>query len=234
MRPVGPFRLHIAEWDAAPGRADPRPPLVFLNGIAADIAAALPLLSRLADRPIVAVDMPGTGRSADVAAPYRIDAVAAALAEWLAATHPRYDVAGHSWGGAVAQQLALDQPGVVGRMVLIATSPAFPAPDIGTAAWADADVMSSGLRLTGASPWGMAMQYWAACGWTVAARLPALSLPVLVLTGRSDMVVPCHYGDWLARLIPGARHEQVAGAHLFAFRRAAEVAPRIAAFLDGD
>lgn len=47
---------------------------------------------------------------------------------WALADHlgyPRVDLLGHSMGGAVAMQMALDRPGAVGRMALSNTLPSF-------------------------------------------------------------------------------------------------------------
>jgi 3-oxoadipate enol-lactonase len=47
------------------------------------------------------------------------------------------------------------------------------------------------------------------------ARLPALSLPVLVVCGAEDPGTPPAENRRLARLVPGARYEEIAGARHF-------------------
>jgi poly(3-hydroxyalkanoate) depolymerase len=64
--------------------------------------------------------------------------------------------------------------------------------------------------------------------------LHRLRQPTLVLTGRSDPIVPVANGRILARRIPGARLEVVDGGHLFLLTHAAETATRVDAFLDAD
>ena len=209
------------------------PPLLFLNGIAADNRLAGALLSRIGGRTRLTIDMPGLGGAPDRLFPYSIADVAAAVADMMAQLgHEEFDIAGFSWGGAVAQQLALTFPTRIRRMVLIATSPVMPAPGLGAATLLDADVLTSGMRLTGTSLIGIGAQLLSASGWSVVGALADLKLPTLVLGGTGDMVVPLAYPQWLARLIPGARLEAVHGAHLFAFRQADKVGPIIAAFLD--
>ncbi len=41
---------------------------------------------------------------------------------------PKLDVAGFSWGGALAQQIAIQFPGRVERLVLMATTPSVARP----------------------------------------------------------------------------------------------------------
>lgn len=217
--------------DAAASAA---PPLLFLNGIAADNRLAGALLSRIGGRTRLTIDMPGLGGAPDRLFPYSIADVAVAVADMMTQLgHEAFDVAGFSWGGAVAQELALTFPARVNRMVLIATSPVMPAPGLGPAALLDADVLTSGMRLTGTSLMGISAQLMAASGWSAVGALPNLrDVPTLVLGAKGDMVVPLAYPQWLARLIPGARLELIDGAHLFAFRQAEKIGPLITAFLD--
>lgn len=211
-------------------------PLLFLNGVAADNRLAASLLTRIAGRTLITLDMPGIGGTPDRMWPYSIaDMAAAVVAAMAELGHDRFDLAGFSWGGAVAQEIALAQRDAVRRLVLIATSPVLPAPGIGPATWMDADVLSSGLRLTGTSLSGLAGQLMAAGGWSSVGALGAMrDVPTLVLGGSRDMVVPIAYPQWLGRLIPGAQLIEIDGAHLFAFRQADRVGPLIAAFLDAD
>lgn len=229
---AGGFDLRVSMWHG--DDASVAPPLLFLNGIAADNRLAGALLSRIGGRTRLTIDMPGLGGAPDRLFPYSIADVAAALTDMMAQlAHESFDVAGFSWGGAVAQQLALSFPARVRRMVLIATSPVMPAPGLGAAALFDADVLTSGMRLTGTSLIGVGAQLMAASGWSVVNALPGLSgVPTLVLGASGDMVVPIAYAQWLARLIPGARLEVIDGAHLFAFRQAQKIGPLIRAYLD--
>lgn len=209
-------------------------PLLFLNGIAADSRLAAKLLGRIEGRAMVTLDMPGMGGSPDRLSPYAIaDVAAAAVAAMGELGYSRFAIAGFSWGGAVAQQIALSHQHAIGRMVLIATSPVMPAPGLGVATLLDHDVLTSGMRLSGGSAIGIGAQLLAVGGWSAVSALGKLQdIPTLVLGGTRDMVVPIAYSQWLARLIPGAQLVEIGGAHLFAFRQAEKVGPMITAFLD--
>lgn len=230
MQHVYGMHLRVARWrEGAPGT-----PLLFLNGIGADIAAAAPLLAQVAGREVWTLDMPGVGGSPDALLPYGAPTMAAILIEIADRFgHARIDLAGFSWGGALAQQVAVQFPARIRRLVLMATTPTVAAPGIGWAALLDDDMLASGLKLPTATPLGLAYQTMAMAGWTSAAMLPNLkNIPTLVLMGERDGVVPACHGETIAQLIDGARIEVVPGSHLFPFTHAATVAARISAFLD--
>src|SRR3546814_18554910 len=107
------------------------------------------------------------------------------------------DVCSSDLGGALAQQIAIQFPGRVRRLVLMATTPSVGAPGIGWAALLDDDMLASGLKLPTATPLGLAYPSMAMAGWTSAAMLPHLKdMPVLILKiGRaSSRERGCHYG----------------------------------------
>ncbi|MBA3942714.1 MAG: alpha/beta hydrolase, partial [Sphingopyxis sp.] len=131
-----------------------------------------------------------------------------------------------------AQQIAIQFPGRVQRLVLMATTPSVGAPGIGWAALLDDDMLASGLKLPTATPLGLTYQTMAMAGWTSAAMLPTLKIPTLILMGERDGVVPACHGQTIAELIDGALLEVVPGSHLFPFTHAAATATRISSFLD--
>lgn len=227
---VSGLSLRVARWRiGAPGT-----PLLFLNGIGADIPAAAPLLAQLHGREVWTLDMPGVGGSPDALIPYGAPTMAAVVMEIADRLgYRQIDLAGFSWGGALAQQIAVQFPGRIRRLVLMATTPTVTAPGIGWAALLDDDMLASGLKLPTATPLGLAYQAAAMAGWTSVAQLPGLKdLPALILMGRQDGVVPAFYGQMIADLVDGAVLEVVPGSHLFPFTHAANIAARISAFLD--
>jgi poly(3-hydroxyalkanoate) depolymerase len=104
------------------------PPLLLINGIGANIEMWRPFIDAMPGRQIIAFDMPGTGGSSTMIVPrpmYFMARLTAALVRKLG--YDRVDVLGVSWGGAVAQYLAVAFPGVVRRLVLCATLPGWPS-----------------------------------------------------------------------------------------------------------
>jgi pimeloyl-ACP methyl ester carboxylesterase len=222
--------LRVARWRTGAAGT----PLLFLNGIGADIAAAAPLLAQIEEREVWTLDMPGVGGSPDALLPYSAPTMAAsvaAIADHFG--HRRFDIAGFSWGGVLAQQLAVQFPERIRRMILMATMPAVGAPGIGWAAMLDDDMLASGLKLPTATPLGLTYQVMAFAGWSSAAQLPQLrDIATLILMGERDGVIPAWHGQAIADLIEGALLEIVPGSHLFPFTHAAAIAGRISDFLD--
>jgi pimeloyl-ACP methyl ester carboxylesterase len=224
------LNLRVARWrEGAAGT-----PLLFLNGIGADIAAAAPLLAQVHGREVWTLDMPGVGGSPDALLPYAAPTMAAVVMEIADRFgHKAIDLAGFSWGGALAQQIAIQFPGRVRSLILMATTPVMGAPGIGWAALLDDDMLASGLKIQTATPLGIAYQSAAMTGWSSIGYLAGLKgIATLVLMGEQDGVMPACYGEMLAEQIDGAVLERVPGSHLFPFTHAAAVSARISAFLD--
>ena len=76
------------------------------------------------------------------------------------------------------------------------------------------------------------MQLLAVAGFHAAHRLGEVRAPALVLHGASDPLAPPDIGRDLARRIPGARFEVIAGAgHLLPWEAPAEVCERVETFM---
>ena len=98
-------------------------PLVLLHGGLGAIEMFGPNLPALANgRRVIAVDLQGHGRTADIDRPLSLEAMAddiAALIRSLELDRP--DILGYSLGGGVALQTAVRHPEVVGRLVIVST-----------------------------------------------------------------------------------------------------------------
>ncbi|MGA2835282.1 MAG: alpha/beta hydrolase [Acidimicrobiales bacterium] len=101
------------------------PRLLFLNGSGQTIDASRPLLSLFGrDVTLLAFDQRGLGSSSPAPGPYGMDRCAAdALGLMDAVGWDRARVVGVSFGGMVAQELAVTAPGRVERLALLCTSP---------------------------------------------------------------------------------------------------------------
>jgi pimeloyl-ACP methyl ester carboxylesterase len=191
------------------------PALLMCNGLASPIERWRPFVHGFGDFRVITCDMPGVGKSQTPSVPLTVNQVSKIAVEVL--DHygvERAHVLGYSHGGAVAQQLALDSPERVDRLVLVATTCGIGAvlPDpitlavYGWAHWTHA---------IAETPWGVVGLLWqlAAIGsWSSLPRLAQITAPTLVIAGETDSLVPVANAQFLSRRIPGARLQVIAGA----------------------
>ncbi|MDT0574857.1 alpha/beta hydrolase [Croceicoccus sp. F390] len=235
------------------------PPLLMLNGIGFGAGMLERLAAALPGRQIVCPDMPGCGGSPGPKVPYLMPCMAKAVLDIMERLHPGapFDCFGFSWGGALAQQIAVQAQSRVARLLLIATTSGIPLP-VGDPAifarlldvreYADAsrmrDAFAAMMREGGASagllqqfqtpdPTGVAAQLGAISGWSVAALLPFVRVPVLLIGMADDPVVPIAHQRALSCLIPQARTMELRnGGHLVPLASPARITQRILAFLN--
>jgi poly(3-hydroxyalkanoate) depolymerase len=240
-----------------------QPPLLMCNGIGASLEVLQPLVDALdPDRGVIRFDVPGIGGSPLPTFPYTM----AGLSSWVAAVVDRlgyrdFDVLGLSWGGSLAQQLAVQSRRRVRRVVLAATGtgslmvPAHPSVlskmmtprrhrDRAYAAEVAAHIYGGSMRVdpgagadllhaaTRAGPKrGYYYQLAATTGWSSLPFLPLISQPTLVLAGNDDPIIPLVNAHVLARLIPSAQLHVYEGGHLGVLTESDELAPMIERFL---
>lgn len=261
MMRVGGRMLRVAVFRArSRAGAAPRRPILFFNGIGANIEIMAPLAHWLPDQDIITFDMPGVGGSPDPKFPYRPWTMALRAARLLdkLGYRGKVDVMGVSWGGGLAQQFAFQHPDRTGKLILCATAagvlmaPGDPKVLVKMAdprRYVDPSFMRANFhalygeetaadghisRLRPPSQKGYLFQLAAMLGWTSAFYLPFLKARTLVLMGEVDRIVPLINGKLLTRLIPNATLKTVPGGHLFLVTRPAETFPIIEDFLAGD
>jgi len=121
MESVAGRVLRVARWRL--DEESDHPPILFFNGIGANIEAVAPMAEALSDRGFIMFDMPGTGGSPDPLVPYNTVTMAWTATQLLDRFGlDEVDVMGISWGGGMAQHFAIQHPGRTRRLVLIATS----------------------------------------------------------------------------------------------------------------
>jgi poly(3-hydroxyalkanoate) depolymerase len=122
MEQVGGRTLRTAAWRL--DMPSDHLPVLFFNGIGANIEAVAPLAAAMPERGFIMFDMPGTGESPDPLVPYNPFIMSWTASQLLDKYRlDEVDVMGVSWGGAMAQHFALQHPGRTRRLTLIATTP---------------------------------------------------------------------------------------------------------------
>lgn len=260
MIEAGGRTLRVAHWRL--DKPSEHPPILFFNGIGANIEAVAPLAERLTERGFVMFDMPGTGESPDPTVPYNPFTMCWTAAQLLDKLRLEIvDVMGVSWGGAMAQHFALQHSGRTRRLVLVATTagmlmvPGNPAALTKMAnprRYIDPKFMNEHFmtlyggmtkragskedhigRLKPPSPRGYFYQLLAMLGWTSLPALPFLDKEVLIMMGDEDQIVPLINGKILNTMIRNSRLEVFeGGGHLFLLTHADESVACLRGFLD--
>ncbi|MFT4081399.1 MAG: poly(3-hydroxyalkanoate) depolymerase [Nocardioides sp.] len=238
-------------------------PLLLCNGIGASLDLLQPFVDRLDPAiPVVRFDVPGVGGSPLPRRPYSFFSLARLLGRLLDELgYDEFDVLGISWGGGLAQQLALQHARRCRRLVLASTAPGWmmvPAQpgvlrhlvtvrryrDMSHAAAIAPDIYGGALRddpdrvreiLDGHSPLtstrGYLLQLLAAAGWTSLPLLPLLRQRTLILAGSDDPIIPLINARIMAALIPHSELVIYDDGHLGLIVAADRLAPAVTGFL---
>ncbi|WP_240330758.1 alpha/beta fold hydrolase [Sphingorhabdus sp. Alg239-R122] len=262
METVDGRTLRVARWRCRPGEnPEGHLPILFFNGIGANMEAVTPFAEALSERPFIMFDMPGTGGSPDPVIPYNA-IIMARITDVLLDRFgvEKADVVGVSWGGAMAQHFALQHPGRVNKLILIATTAGmFMVPGNPKALskmadprrYIDPNYMEKHFetlyggshkgkdghvsRITPPSKRGYFYQLLAMLGWTSAPFLPFMKKPTLIMMGDDDQIVVPANGKILSSLIPDSELVMIhGGGHLFMLSHVEETLSIIREFLDRD
>jgi pimeloyl-ACP methyl ester carboxylesterase len=98
--------------------------LLLLNGLGAHMDMWQPFVDHVGVRTVIGLDLPGTGGSRPAVVPQTMWQLAALVHAFVRRLEcGRVDVLGMSWGGLLAQALAITRPRTVRRLVLAVTNP---------------------------------------------------------------------------------------------------------------
>ncbi len=201
------------------------PPLVLVHGAGGTHLHWPPQVRRLEGHIVYALDLPGHGRSEGkgrTSVPEYRDVVLA-WADAVGLEH--FVLAGHSMGGAIAQEFALTYPDRLAGIVLVATGARLrvhpkilqglqEAPEETVrliAEWAYGENPSSEdlalyVRRTLEIPPEVTYGDFAACNvWDRMADIARITLPALIIAGEADKLTPPKYAQYLHEQIPNSR-----------------------------
>jgi poly(3-hydroxyalkanoate) depolymerase len=237
-----------------------RTPLLLCNGIGANLELLQPFVDALDPAiEVIRFDVPGVGGSPTPLVPLRFPALA-----WLAGRmldqlgYQRVDALGISWGGALAQQFALQHRWRCRRLVLVSTAtgaimvpgrPAVLAKMATPRRYFDPSYMASIVQdiyggnvnpelvhdfanqMRPGDARGYFYQMLSGSGWTSVPWLPCLRQRTLIVSGDGDPLIPVINAKLMHGLIPHSRMHIFHGGHLGLVVQARELAPVIGAFL---
>jgi poly(3-hydroxyalkanoate) depolymerase len=238
-------------------------PLVLCNGIGASLEVFDPLIAKLdPDTTVVRFDVPGTGGSPNSPLPYGFPYLAMVLGKLLRKLgfDEQVDILGLSWGGALAQQFAFQNPRRCRKLILVATGtgltmvPANPAvllkmltprrfSDHEYAATIASQLYGGSVRnnpkyvkrlfdqqLMAGSRVGYVHQLMAGSVWTSLWALPLVRQQTLIIAGTDDPIVPVVNAKVMHRLLPHSTLYLHPGGHIDLIANASEFGPLVESF----
>lgn len=237
-------------WFADHHRGDSAPPLLLIHGAAGTHLDWPVALRRMAS---IAPDLAAHGKSTAPQRATLTEHAADMVALLDALALERAVVVGHSMGGAIALQMALDFPGRVQRLILLGTAARYTInpnildinadnqSEIGQAfkkwMWhrdTSDDVRELGFRqFIKTEPDVIRADYAACADWDVRERLTEVLAPALVLAAPADRMVPFAQSEALAAGLPRAALVAVADAgHMMMLEQPEQIAAHIRAWLN--
>lgn len=240
---VGNQKLRTAIWKGVDKGYGKRTPLLFFNGIGANLEIAQAFADTFTGRDIITFDMPGVGGSPDPTVPYRPWWVAKAAKQILLENrYTKVDVLGVSWGGGPAQQFAWQYKKMVRNLVLCATTtgvtmvpgkPKALTKMISPKRYIDRDFLAKNfetlygdaadtgvgefsLNMMPPSVKGYVYQLMAMAGYSTLPFIRGIKAKSLVIMGDNDHIVPVANGHILRYFLPKAKLKIIkGGGHLF-------------------
>jgi pimeloyl-ACP methyl ester carboxylesterase len=251
-RASGDIAFICGRWPLDPSRST----LVFIHGAGESSRLWHAQVQELAARVnTVAIDLPGHGRSGG-RAQSRVEDYAGAVVDFLdAIAAPRPVPCGLSMGGAITQQLLLDEAARFSAGIIISSGARLRVlPALFTLIETDFQAYVAMIDRSGFSektPAAVKQAFledslkadpavahgdFTACDrFDIMQRLGSMRVPVLIISAEDDQLTPPKYGHFLEKSIPNAVRCHVRDAgHFVPIEKPQEVNAAITAFLDAN
>jgi pimeloyl-ACP methyl ester carboxylesterase len=243
--------IYYAEYDE--GHKD-QPPIILIHGAGSSHLIWPSEIRRLPGQRVLAVDLPGHGRSAGVGL-QSISRMADQLVEFLAALDLYQAVfVGHSMGGAIALELAIQHPTQVAGLGLISTGAYLGVnadflENLANPLTAPSALVTFRQRAFGTQVAPALVERcmqtmkdtrssvlygdWRACAeFDMRESIARAEAPAWVIVGGEDQLTPVAYAHFLAGRLPAARLQIIPGAgHMAFLEHPARIAQGLQQFL---
>ncbi|NLG98368.1 MAG: alpha/beta fold hydrolase [Chloroflexi bacterium] len=243
--------IYYAEFDE--GHKD-QPPVILIHGAGSNHLIWPAEIRRLSGQRVLAVDLPGHGRSGGVAQ-HSIPAYASQMIEFLGALGLYQAVfVGHSMGGAIALELAVNHGEHVAGLGLIATGAYLGVDAQFLEHMANPITIPTAIQMFKKQAFGPktpaswvercmealtktrpSVLYgdWRACAdFDLREQITQAEAPAWVIAGSDDRLTPIAYAHFLAGRLPAARIQIIAGCgHMVMLEAPKAVAQGLQQFL---
>ena len=232
-----------------------QPPIVLIHGAGGDHLSWPVQLRRLASQRVVIPDLCGHGKSGGFAC-QSVSDYAHRLGRFLDALNIyRVILVGHSMGGAIAMQLALEIPEQIVGLGLISTAASLSiVPDLMDdlqtevpmatvlrklrerlySPYTDPQLARRGMELMSKiRPTALYVDWLACQNFDIEKDLSELRVPTWIAAGKEDRLVPYYQTEQLARSIPDARMTLIPNAgHMVIVEQPDIIAGELSTFIN--
>ncbi len=232
------------------------PPILLIHGAGGSHLHWSPGIRRLNGFQVIAIDLPGHGKSEGIGRQTISDYVDAVKEFMDAINLPAAVIAGHSMGSAIALQLALDAPDRVLALVMMgggsrlrvnpsilenAANPATFSLVVKTInEWVFSPNTDPRLRELAAQrmeketrPTVLHGDFLACNDFNAGERLAEIKQPTMILCGTEDKMTPFKYSQALHEEIAGSKLVEIEGAgHMVMLEKSREVAEALEDFIN--
>lgn len=206
-------------------------PVVFLHGWRSRSQLWFNVLSRLQERPLICIDLPGFGQSQTPAIPFGLDDYARVVRDFLGkCAVNKYILVGHSFGGSIAARMAIQKANGLNKLVLVDASairkknpkhksikllslvarPLFRLPGFKKLRTRIYERM--GMEDYVATP-ALTETYKKVISQNLEPELPRITCPTLIIWGEKDTETPLSQANEINTLIKNSRLEVMDTGH---------------------
>ncbi|MGB9586376.1 MAG: alpha/beta fold hydrolase [Anaerolineales bacterium] len=232
-------------------------PLLLIHGAGGCNLSWPPQIRRLTTHTVYAIDLPAHGNSQGYA--YQtISDYSSFLINWLDRMQiKQIHLCGHSMGGAIAMQMALQAANIVKRLIIVSSAARLKVnPQIldfvshsSTAPKAlelllkysfsettpSSIIQQTARSLASTRPSVLYNDFLACDAFDLGGEVNKISCPTLILVGSEDKMTPPRLGRWLAQSIPQSQYIEIQGAgHMLPLEQPQMVADFITKFLSAN
>lgn len=232
-------------------------PLLLIHGAGGSNLSWPPQIRRFPAQTVYAIDLPAHGNSQGYA--YQtISDYGSFMINWLERMQiKQIHLCGHSMGGAIAMQMAIQAPLMINRLIIIGSAARLKVnPQIldlvshpSTVPKAiklllkysfsentsSAIIQQTAHRLATTRASVLYNDFIACDAFDLGNEVSQITCPTLVMVGSEDKMTPPRLGKWLSKTIPLAQYVEVQRAgHMLPLEQPQMVADLIAGFLSAD